>query len=322
VSPQDFSPASYPTYAGDGGGLSFDAVVTRTRPRYWLHVLLFLLTLATTTLTGAGMMLDFQRNVPFDIEHEIEMATHIWTNPALLLLGLPFSLTLLTILTAHEFGHYLACRYYDVDASLPYFLPAPTLTGTFGAFIRIRSAIFSKRILFDIGVAGPLAGFVFLLPALAIGIAFSRIIPGIAHHGSVTFGTPPLLWLLEKAIFPGVPAADVSLHPVARAAWIGILATALNLLPIGQLDGGHILYALAGERHKLISKIFIVILIPLGLFWWVWWFWAAVLFFLGRRHPAIYDTLPVGNARAKLGWLSLAVFLLCFTYAPISTGGL
>jgi membrane-associated protease RseP (regulator of RpoE activity) len=268
------------------------------------------------------MMLDFQRNVPFDIEHELAMLTGIWSHPALLLLGLPFSLTLLTILTAHEFGHYIACRYYDVDASLPYFLPAPTLTGTFGAFIRIRSAIFSKRILFDIGVAGPLAGFVFLLPALAIGIAFSRVIPGVAHHGSITFGTPPLLWLLEKAIFPGVAGADISLHPVARAAWIGILATALNLLPIGQLDGGHILYALAGDRHKLISRIFILILIPLGIFWWVWWFWAAVLFFLGRRHPAIYDTSNVGPARTKLGWLALAVFILCFTYAPISTGGL
>ena len=296
--------------------------MVRARPKYWLHALLLVLTLATTTLTGAGMMLDFQRNVPFDIEHEIDMLSGIWTHPAMLLLGLPFSLTLLTILMAHEMGHYLACRYYDVDASLPYFLPAPTLTGTFGAFIRIRSAIFSKRILFDIGVAGPLAGFVFLLPALAIGIAFSRIIPGIAHHGSITFGTPPLLWLLEKAIFPGVPSADISLHPVARAAWIGILATALNLLPIGQLDGGHILYALAGDRHKLISKIFIAILIPLGIFWWVWWFWAVVLFFLGRRHPAIYDTTDIGPARTKLGWLSLVVFLLSFTYAPISTGGL
>jgi membrane-associated protease RseP (regulator of RpoE activity) len=322
VSPQDFSPASYSPYAGNDGELSFETMQVRTRPKYWLHGLLFVLTLMTTTLTGAGMMLDFQRNVPFDIEHEVELLSGIWAHPALLLLGLPFSLTLLTILTAHEFGHYVACRYYDVDASLPYFLPAPTLTGTFGAFIRIRSALYSKRILFDIGIAGPLAGFVFLLPALAIGIAFSRIIPGIGHHGSIQFGTPPLLWLLEKAIFPGVPTVDISLHPVARAAWIGILATALNLLPIGQLDGGHILYALAGDRHKWISKIFIVVLIPLGLFWWVWWFWAAILFFLGRRHPSIYDTAEVGEARTTLGWVALAVFLLCFTYAPISTGGL
>jgi membrane-associated protease RseP (regulator of RpoE activity) len=321
VSPQDFSPASFP-YAGNGGGFSLDAMHVRTRPKYWLHGLLLALTLVTTTVTGAGMMLDFQRNVAFDIEHELAMLRNLWANPSVLLLGLPFSLTLLAILMAHEMGHYLACRFYEVDASLPYFLPAPTLTGTFGAFIRIRSAIFSKRILFDIGVAGPLAGFVFLLPALAVGIAFSRIIPGIAHQGSIQFGTPPLLWLLEKAIFPGVPVTDIALHPVARAAWIGILATALNLLPIGQLDGGHILYALAGDKHKLISRIFIAVLIPLGLFWWVWWLWAAVLFFLGRRHPAIYDTAAPGRARKQLGWLALAVFLLCFTYAPISTGGL
>ena len=224
---------------------------------------------------------------------------------------------------AHEFGHYLACRYYDVDASLPYFLPAPTLTGTFGAFIRIRSAIFSKRILFDIGIAGPLAGFVFLLPALAIGMAFSK-----DHSRDRASGQHPVrdaaaaVAAGEGDLSRACRSADISLHPVARAAWVGILATALNLLPIGQLDGGHILYALAGERHKLISKIFIAVLIPLGLFWWVWWFWAAVLFFLGRRHPAIYDTADVGEARTKLGWVALAVFLLCFTYAPISTGGL
>ena len=320
MSPQDFSPASYTPYAG--GEFSLDALTVRTRPKYWLHGLLFAITLLTTTITGAGMMLDFARNVPFDIEHEMAMLRDLWAHPGLLLAGLPFSLTLMTILMAHEMGHYLACRFYEVDASLPYFLPAPSLTGTFGAFIRIRSALFSKRILFDIGVAGPLAGFVFLLPALAVGIAFSRIIPGIAHQGSIQFGTPLLLWLLEKAIFPGVPVADIALHPVARAAWIGILATALNLLPIGQLDGGHILYALAGDKHKLISRIFIAVLIPLGLFWWVWWLWAAVLFFLGRRHPAIYDNEPLGAPRTRLGWLSFAIFLLCFTYAPISTGGL
>src|SRR6478735_46299 len=150
------------------------------------------------------MMLDFQRNVPFDIEHELAMVANLRAHPAVLLLGLPFSLTLLTILMAHEFGHYLACRYYDVDASLPYFLPAPTLTGTFGAFIRIRSAIFSKRILFDIGVAGPLAGFVFLLPALAIGLALSKVIPNIGRQGAIHFGVPGLQALLTHAIFPGV----------------------------------------------------------------------------------------------------------------------
>jgi membrane-associated protease RseP (regulator of RpoE activity) len=283
---------------------------------------LFAATLFTTTVVGAGMMFDFQRNLPYDIDHGLNALFALRAHPSILLLGLPFSLTLLTILLAHEFGHYLACQYYGVDASLPYFLPAPTLTGTFGAFIRIRSAIYSKRILFDIGIAGPIAGFVFLLPALAIGVAFSKVIPGIAHQGAIHFGTPPLLWVLQKLIFPDVPTADIYLHPVARAAWIGILATALNLLPIGQLDGGHILYALIGEKHRVISKVFIALLIPLGFFfWWVWLFWAAVLFLLGRRHPSIYDTSEIGLGRTKLGWVALAIFLLCFTLAPVHVEG-
>ncbi len=209
--------------------------------------------------------------------------------------------------------------YYGVDASLPYFIPAPTLMGTFGAFIRIRSAIYSKRILFDVGVAGPIAGFVFLMPALAVGLAFSKVIPGIAHQGDIQFGTPGLLWILQKAIFPGVPAADIYLHPVARAAWIGILATALNLLPIGQLDGGHILYALVGDKHKLLSKIFILALIPLGFRWWPWWLWAVALFILARRHPVIVDPYDIGS-RKWLALVSLIIFILCFTAAPVIEG--
>lgn len=295
-----------------------------SRPRYWLHGLLFLLTLLTTTIVGARMQYNFERNLPaFDLDRDFAAFLSFWRNPDLLLAGLPFSLTLLTILLAHEFGHYLACVYYRVDASLPYFLPAPTFTGTLGAFIRIRAPIFSKRVLFDVGVAGPLAGFVFLLPALAIGLAFSKVLPGIAHQGGVVFGTPALLWLLEHAIFPGARTADIYLHPVARAAWIGILATALNLLPIGQLDGGHILYSIVGERHKLLSRIFTAALIPVGIFFWPGWLlWAVLLLFFGMRHPAIYDPAPLALGRRKLAALSLAIFLLCFTLAPIAyTGG-
>jgi hypothetical protein len=323
VSSQDFPAPVYPTYAGDGAGTREQNTVAWPRQKYWLHILLFLLTLLTTTVVGTGMQIDFDRNLPLDVEHDIDTVTRIWSHPGLLLHGLPFSLTLLTILMAHEFGHYLACVYYRVDASLPYFLPAPTLTGTFGAFIRIRSAIYSRRVLFDVGIAGPLAGFVFLLPALAIGLAFSKVIPGIAHQGVIQFGTPLLQRLLQLAIFPGVASGDIYLHPIARAAWIGILATALNLLPIGQLDGGHILYALAGDRHKMVSKAFIFLLIPLGIFyWWVWLLWAVFLFWLGRRHPVIYDTAALGRGRLKLGYTALAIFLLCFTVAPVSTSGL
>lgn len=303
-------------------GTAHEWAPARTRERWWLHALLFALTMLTTTVVGAGIQHDFRRNLPYDIERGLEGFVRMWSHPALLLDGLPFSLTLMSILLAHECGHYFACRRYGVDASPPFFLPAPTLTGTFGAFIRIRSAVYSKRVLFDIGAAGPLAGFVFLLPALAIGLAFSKVIPGIAGQGSLQFGTPALQWLLQAAIFPGVPAADIYLHPIARAAWIGILATALNLLPIGQLDGGHILYSMAGDRHRAVSRACILLLIPLGIFfWWVWLFWAVVLFFLGRRHPVIYDTTEIGRGRARIGWLAMLILALCFTLTPVRPGG-
>ena len=322
MSSQDFSPAPYPFYTEAGVGPEFLAAVPRTRDRYWVHALLFVLTMLTTTMVGVALQTDFDRNLPFDVEHSLETYATVWQHPAHLFAGLPFSLTLAAILLAHEFGHYLACLYYRVDATLPYFLPAPSLIGTFGAFIRIRSAIYSKRVLFDIGVAGPLAGFVFLLPALGVGLAFSKVIPGIDHQGAIHFGIPLLQWLLQHAIFPGVAAGDVYLHPVARAAWIGIFATALNLLPIGQLDGGHILYALAGDHHRRISMIAIVALVPLALFWWVWLVWAVVLFWLGRRHPPILDPTDLGSGRQKLGWISLVIFVLCFMPAPIMAGGL
>jgi membrane-associated protease RseP (regulator of RpoE activity) len=321
VSPQDYTAAAYPACAANGSGAGIARALPRLTERFWLHGLLFALTLFSTTLVGSSLQADFDRNLPFDVEHYLYAFINVWSHPGLIWRGLPFSIALLTILLAHECGHYFACMFYGVDASLPYFLPAPTLMGTFGAFIRIRSAIYSKRTLFDIGVAGPLAGFLFILPILAIGVAFSKVIPGINHQGDIQFGTPGLLWILQKTIFPGVPASDIYLHPMARGAWIGILATALNLLPIGQLDGGHILYALAGDRHKLLSKVFIAALIPLGFRWMPWWLWAVALFFLARRHPVIVDPSDIGAARKWLALLSLIVFLLCFTVAPVVETG-
>lgn len=322
MSSPDFSPAPYPFYAEEGPATEAVPSLSGPHERYWLHALLFLLTMFTTSMVGVALQTDFDRNLPFDVAHSFDMYAVVWRHPSTILAGLPFSLTLAAILLAHEFGHYLACVYYRVNATLPYFLPAPSLIGTFGAFIRIRSAIYSKRVLFDIGVAGPLAGFVFLLPALGVGLAFSKVIPGIAEQGNFHFGVPRLEWLLERLIFQGANSADIYLHPVARAAWIGMFATALNLLPIGQLDGGHILYSLVGDKHRRISMIAIAALIPLALFWWVWLVWAAVLFWMGRRHPAILDSSEVGAGRRKLGWIALAIFVLCFMPAPISNGGL
>jgi membrane-associated protease RseP (regulator of RpoE activity) len=297
----------------------------RSSERYWLHGLLLLLTLVTTSAVGARLAYNFQHDRPVFLGDDlIEVITGFAgaiRNPGTLVPGLPFSLTLLTILLAHEMGHYLTCMYYRIDASLPYFLPVPTLIGTLGAFIRIRSPICTKRQLFDIGIAGPIAGFVFAVPALAIGLAYSKVIPGIAAQGDIIFSTPWMLRLLEAFVFPGAPVADIYLHPIARAAWVGLFATALNLLPIGQLDGGHILYSFIGERHRVLSRIFVAVLVPLSYYSLSWLVWAALLFFFGLKHPRIYDPEPMGPGRTKLGWVALVLFVLCFTIAPIAAAG-
>jgi len=308
-------------YAENGAGDSYVFQHFRTRERYWLYSLLFALTVLTTCVVGAAMQIDFNRNMAFDLERSLDLWPAIWRNPLLLLQGLPFSMTLLTILLAHEFGHYLAATYHRVDSSLPYFLPSPFL-GTFGAFIRVRSPIYSKRALFDIGIAGPLAGFVFLVPALAIGLAFSKVVPGVAHQSSIHFGVPGLEWLLIHAIFPGARTSDICLHPIARGAWIGMFATAMNLLPIGQLDGGHILYSFFPRRHGLVSRAICLLMLPAGWWFWpAWALWGLLLLWLGRRHPAIEDHVPLDAGRRQLGWVALAVFALCFSHAPFSNGG-
>jgi membrane-associated protease RseP (regulator of RpoE activity) len=286
--------------------------------RWALHWTLLALTLLTTTIVGVVLAQAFQTNRALELDQYLNVFGTLEAHPLLLLDGLAFSITLMTILLAHELGHYFACRYYGIDASLPYFLPFPSPIGTLGAFIRIRSPIYTRQALFDIGIAGPLAGFVVLVPALVIGIASSKIVPGIAERGDLTFGVPAIQRAVELLWFHGVRSANISLHPVARAAWVGMLATALNLLPIGQLDGGHILYAFTARWHKLLSRIFVVALLPLGYFFWPSWFvWAALLFFFALRHPAIFDATPLDKNRVTLGIVALAIFLLTFTLAPL-----
>jgi membrane-associated protease RseP (regulator of RpoE activity) len=300
------------------------------RDRYWLHLLLLLLTLLSTTVVGAGLSESFARSAPFNLDI-VDGYMRAWHRPGYLIQGLPFSLTLLLILMAHEMGHYLTALIYEVDVSLPYFLPAPTLIGTLGAFIRIRSAIQSKRALFDIGIGGPLAGFVVLIGPLAAGLALSKVVPGVVARGDLVLGNPLIMRALEAVIFPGVPSGNILVHPVARAAWAGLLATALNLLPIGQLDGGHILYSFAGERTRLLSRVFVGILASLGIYQviashyangYTWLLWAGMLFFFGLRHPAIYDPRPVGRLRTWLGIAALVIFILSFTVSPARTNGL
>ena len=260
----------------------------------------------------------FAKGQPIDLDSYLNVFSLIASRPLAIFEGMAFSLTLLAILLSHEMGHYLACRYYGIDATLPYFLPAPTPIGTLGAFIRIHSPIYSRRALFDVGIAGPLAGFVVLVPALAIGVAMSKVIPGIADRGDLIFGVPLVQRLMERVLFPGVPSASILLHPVARAAWVGTLATALNLLPIGQLDGGHILYSFAGPRHKLLSRMFVVVLVILGIVYSrTWLVWAVLLFFFALRHPSIYDFRKMDQTRVLLGIAAAAILVLTFTLIPI-----
>ncbi|HVT95017.1 MAG TPA: site-2 protease family protein [Bryobacteraceae bacterium] len=288
--------------------------------RLGASILLFLVTLYTTTLAGTLLSVLFRNNRPLDFDLGLRIVASVWDHPAALVAGLPYSLCLLAILMAHELGHYITCLRYGIDVTPPYFLPGPPVLGTFGAFIWIRSPIYTKRKLFDVGIAGPLAGFAVLLPVLLAGVALSQVSPGIAARGDFIFGTPLALRFVEWIYFPGVPVSDIHLHPVALAAWGGLLATALNLLPIGQLDGGHILYAFFAGQHRWLSRLFIFALIPLGFFarWSGWYFWAVILFFFMQRHPAIFDENKLGAGRVVLGFSALAIFILSFTAAPFS----
>jgi len=298
--------------------LAREVVATPPQQRLWLHLLLFGLTALTTLAVGAHLQFSYSHGQPaFDLEHSFNPFAGVWGHPERLLNGLPFAVTLLGILLAHEMGHYFTCRYYGIAASLPYFIPAPTIIGTMGAFIRIKSPIVSRRALFDVGISGPLVGFVVALPVLLWGIGNSQVVAGLPATGVVSFGNPPLVMLVQKLLHPGVPEQYLYLHPVARAAWVGLFATALNLLPIGQLDGGHILYALIGEKHRLLSRIFVLALLPLGYFYWFGWvLWSVLLFFLGTRHPVIFDLTPLDRGRRWLAAVALVIFLLCFTPNP------
>jgi membrane-associated protease RseP (regulator of RpoE activity) len=243
----------------------------------------------------------------------------------LLLNGLWYSVSILAILGAHEFGHYYACRYYGVDASLPYFLPAPLpLTGTLGAFIRIRQIIPGKRELFDIGIAGPIAGFLVAIPVLLVGMSLSRLTPlPDDTRGFVELGEP-LLFKGAAWLFWGSPPSgySINMHPMAFAAWFGMLATALNLFPIGQLDGGHISYAVLGRKSTFVTLGTLGGLIGLTFVsssWLVWTVLTVVMLLaFGPRHPRTVDEdVPLDRTRLWLAAGALLMFIVCFTPAPI-----
>ena len=288
-----------------------------------IAILLFLLTLISTLAVGAEYATSYASGRTPDFEELLSNYASLAAHPGLLLSGAPFAITLIGILLAHELGHFFACRYYGISASYPYFLPAPTLIGTLGAFIRIRSPIRDRKALFDVGLAGPVVGFIFAVPALAIAAFYSRVVPFSEAHASIVFGQPLVMRLLVGALRPGVPAGDLLLHPVGRAAWVGLFATALNLLPGGQLDGGHILYSVASKYHRRITLVVALLLVPLGLiFWRGWILWSALLLAIGFRHPPLLNRWEQLD-RARLVWAAVAIliFALCFMPTPVMIRG-
>ncbi len=292
------------------------------RRSFAIAALLFALTLISTLVVGASFAASYALGQSPDIDGFFAMYGTVLTHPRFLLAGVPFSFTLLAILLAHELGHYFACRYYRISASYPYFIPAPTLIGTLGAFIRIRSPIYNRKALFDVGLAGPVVGFLFAIPALAIAIAYSRVIPLSQAHLGVVFGNPLALRILLALLRPRIPPSELLLHPVGRAAWVGLFATALNLLPGGQLDGGHILYAAATKYHKRVTLVVAGLLLPLGFLWYGWFLWAALLLGLGLRHPPLlYQWEPLDRTRLIWTGVALLIFILTFMPMPVLVRG-
>jgi membrane-associated protease RseP (regulator of RpoE activity) len=303
--------------------------------RVWVNVLLFVLTVISTLFVG-----ELYRRPELILDLGQAFA------PANLLLGAPFAFTLLGILTAHEFGHYFAARYHRVAVTLPYFLPLPLPLGigggTLGAFIRLREPVPDRRKLFDIGVAGPLAGLVIAVPLLFYGLSVAEVGP-IPPNGEFYLEGNSILYYTAKFLTFGRPLPDWSARvdillngsPIVSAAWFGLLVTAINLLPLGQLDGGHAMFALFGERARRVNQAAIAILVVLALaslpplqrlFPWLsavgyegWFLWLLLIFFLiGPYHPPALDDVTTLDARRRLvGWLVILIFLLIFVPVPV-----
>ena len=283
------------------------------RPRWWLHILLFVLTFLTTTFFGAFLAGDIPEQLA-----TLPLARLV-VQPGFFLAGLSFSIPLLTILLSHEMGHYLACRVHGLAATPPFFIPVPFGIGTMGAIIRIKEPLRNKRQLLDVGAAGPIAGFVVLLPFLFWGVATSTVATTPPGGEYLYFGEPLLFKLVEWIFHPGMgPGQDLVLGPVGFAAWFGLLVTALNMLPFAQLDGGHIAYALFGRWHRRFVWPLWSVLFLLGFKWIGWWIWAVIALVMGVRHPRLWDEdQPLDPRRKAIAWLAFLIFLLCFMPQPI-----
>ncbi len=280
--------------------------VPKQKPsKSWINLVLFIATIFTTIVAGSFLAGANPFNIPKD-----------------LLLGIPFSIALLLIIGSHELGHYFACKRRGIRATLPYFLPAPPPfpIGTFGAIIKIKAPIQDKKGLIEVGAAGPIIGFILAIPITIIGLQLSSIQPTIAEAmtNRILLGNSLMFWALSE-LFTNVPVGyDLSLHPVAFAGWVGMLITALNLIPIGQLDGGHISYALLGKKAKFIAWPFIGLMVFLGTYWMGWIIWAIfILVLIGIKHPPpLDDVTPLDTPHKIMGYVSLFIFTIAFTPVP------
>jgi|TARA_B110000438_G_scaffold28634_1_gene27674 membrane-associated protease RseP (regulator of RpoE activity) len=284
------------------------AVIFRIPKISRIHWVLFISTIFTTLLAGAMME-----------------GALVFSKPLEILKGFPFSITLMLILGTHEFGHYYYAQKHKVEATLPYFLPAPPflfLIGTFGAFIKIKSPIYKKDALLQIGAAGPIAGFIIAVPSLLIGLKLSNVVEKVDINNAIMLGDSLLMKFLTWMTYPNLlETQDIMLHPMAFAGWIGLLVTMLNLLPIGQLDGGHIAYAMLGKKQNIIGKLAFISLIPLSFISLNWLFWGLLIFFLMRsaKHPPIHDiNIPLSKFNKRIGYICLIIFILCFIPAPFN----
>jgi membrane-associated protease RseP (regulator of RpoE activity) len=279
----------------------------RQRPNYYTHIMLFLMTIVTTVV--AGMV--WEGLNPLEQIREFHR-------------GLPYAFTLLTILLFHEMGHYLTARYYGMDVTLPYFLPAPPPLpiGTFGAFIRMRSPARNRRALLHVGAAGPIAGFCVALPAMIYAYTTASVVPVAPSPDSLSFAEPLLLQFIGHAILGPIRAGyAIHLNGVGLAAWFGIFVTVLNLLPIGQLDGGHILYAIVGPYARYVSWAVVCLLLVLGFFFLGWFLWAVLGWLTSRRPQIVLDPYtPLDRRSLMIAGIALAIFVLCFMPIPITIG--
>ncbi|RMG03946.1 MAG: site-2 protease family protein [Nitrospirae bacterium] len=291
--------------------------------RYRIHILLFALTVVSTLIAGA-----------------LQKGVNIISEPWRIVEGIPFCISLIAILLAHELSHFFASRHHHTEATLPYFIPAPSIIGTFGAFIKMKSPIITRKALIDIGASGPIAGFIVAVIVTIIGLNGSEVITIKNSDVGLMLGDSLLFSLLTKVVIGTPPEGkDILLSPVAFAGWIGFFVTSMNLLPIGQLDGGHIAYALLGEsRHRKTSILFATLLGLAGIgrlylysgyfdgtplaslrdyLWEGWAVWAFLLLMLGLRHPPVlYWEEPLDGKRRFVGWVSLIIFFLTFTPVP------